>query len=72
MTHHLWPKQRTDTAGQCSTDLPIPGPLLVVVNRPATIGALPVAAGPRQRPPLGAYRPGLAMSRVADLLPGRA
>jgi transposase len=47
------------------------GPLLVVVDQPATIGALPVAvarAGGHQV----AYLPGLAMRRIADLYPGRA
>lgn len=47
------------------------GPLLVVVDQPATVGALPVvvarAAGHRV-----AYLPGLAMRRIADLYPGRA
>ena len=47
------------------------GPLLVVVDQPATIGALPVtvarAGGHRV-----AYLPGLAMRRIADLYPGRA
>src|ERR671933_2135141 len=47
------------------------GPVLVVVDQPATIGALPVAvarAGGHQV----AYLPGLAMRRIADLYPGRA
>lgn len=47
------------------------GPLLIVVDQPATIGALP---GTIARPAghRAAYRPGLAMHRIADLYPGRA
>lgn len=47
------------------------GKLLVVVDQPASIGALPVAvarAGGHQV----AYLPGLAMRRIADLHPGTA
>jgi transposase len=47
------------------------GSLLVVVDQPASIGALPVAvarAGGHQV----AYLPGLAMRRIADLHPGAA
>lgn len=47
------------------------GDLLVVVDQPATIGALPVTvarAGGHQV----AYLPGLAMRRIADLYPGNA
>jgi hypothetical protein len=47
------------------------GRLLVVVDQPASIGALPVTvarAGGHQV----AYLPGLAMRRIADLHPGTA
>ncbi|MBP2180087.1 IS110 family transposase [Saccharothrix sp. AJ9571] len=47
------------------------GPLLVVVDQPATIGALPVAVA-RAHGHQVAYLPGLAMRRIADLYPGRA
>lgn len=47
------------------------GPLLVVVDQPATIGALPVAVA-RACGHRVAYLPGLAMRRIADLYPGRA
>ncbi len=47
------------------------GPLLVVVDQPATIGALPVAVA-RATGHQVAYLPGLAMRRIADLYPGRA
>jgi hypothetical protein len=47
------------------------GPLLVVVDQPATIGALPVAIA-RAAGHQVAYLPGLAMRRIADLYPGRA
>jgi transposase len=47
------------------------GPLLVVVDQPATIGALPVAVA-RAAGHRVAYLPGLAMRRIADLYPGRA
>ena len=47
------------------------GPLLVVVDQPATIGALPVAVA-RACGHQVAYLPGLAMRRIADLYPGRA
>lgn len=42
------------------------GPLLVVVDQPATLGALPVAVA-RARGHQVAYLPGLAMRRIADL-----
>ncbi|GAA0529651.1 IS110 family transposase [Saccharopolyspora subtropica] len=45
------------------------GPLLVVVDQPATIGALPVAVA-RACGHQVAYLPGLAMRRIADLYPG--
>jgi transposase len=47
------------------------GPLLVVVDQPATIGALPVAVA-RAAGHQVAYLPGLTMRRIADLYPGRA
>ncbi|ATY13528.1 IS110 family transposase [Amycolatopsis sp. AA4] len=47
------------------------GRLLVVVDQPATIGALPVAIA-RAAGHQVAYLPGLAMRRIADLYPGRA
>jgi transposase len=48
-----------------------PGPLLIVVDHPATIGALPVAIA-RASGHQVAYLPGLAMRRSADLYPGRS
>src|SRR3954468_11374134 len=47
------------------------GTLLIVVDQPATIGALPVAVA-RAAGHQVAYLPGLAMRRIADLYPGRA
>ena len=47
------------------------GPVLVVVDQPATIGALPVAVA-RAAGADVAYLPGLAMRRIADLHPGTA
>jgi transposase len=47
------------------------GPLPVVVDQPATIGALPVAVA-RAAGHQVAYLPGLAMRRIADLYPGTA
>ena len=47
------------------------GPVLVVVDQPATIGALPVAVA-RAVGCQVAYLPGLAMRRIADLHPGSA
>ncbi|WP_216206273.1 IS110 family RNA-guided transposase [Amycolatopsis aidingensis] len=47
------------------------GRLLVVVDQPATIGALPVAVA-RACGHQVAYLPGLAMRRIADLYPGNA
>ncbi|WP_243789484.1 IS110 family transposase [Saccharopolyspora gloriosae] len=47
------------------------GPVLVVVDQPATIGALPVAVA-RACGHQVAYLPGLAMRRIADLYPGNA
>jgi hypothetical protein len=47
------------------------GPVLVVVDQPATIGALPVAVA-RACGHQVAYLPDLAMRRIADLYPGNA
>lgn len=47
------------------------GSLLVVVDQPASIGALPVAVA-RACGHQVAYLPGLAMRRIADLHPGTA
>jgi transposase len=47
------------------------GPVLVVVDQPASIGALAVAVA-RELDVAVAYLPGLAMRRIADLHPGQA
>ena len=47
------------------------GPILLVVDQPATIGALAVAVA-RDEGVLVAYLPGLAMRRIADLHAGEA
>lgn len=47
------------------------GSLLLVVDQPATIGALPVAVAQAADVTVG-YLPGLAMRRIADLHPGEA
>jgi len=47
------------------------GTLLLVVDQPATIGALPVAVAQGAGILVG-YLPGLAMRRIADLHPGEA
>ena len=47
------------------------GPALLVVDQPATIGALPVAVAQAAGVLVG-YLPGLTMRRVADLHPGEA
>lgn len=47
------------------------GPVLVVVDQPASIGALVVAVARAQGASV-AYLPGLAMRRLADLHPGEA
>jgi transposase len=52
-------------------DLELHGPVLVVVDQPATIGALPVAVARDTGAAVG-YLPGLAMRRIADLHPGEA
>ncbi|MBP2215788.1 IS110 family transposase [Arthrobacter sp. CAN_C5] len=51
--------------------LTIHGNLLLVVDQPATIGALPVAVAQSAGILVG-YLPGLAMRRIADLHPGEA
>lgn len=45
------------------------GQILLVVDQPATIGALPVAVA-RSEGTLVGYLPGLAMRRIADLHAG--
>lgn len=52
-------------------DLLTEGQVLVVVDQPATIGALAVAVAQAMDIPI-AYLPGLAMRRIADLYPGNA
>lgn len=47
------------------------GRVLLVVDQPATIGALPIAVA-RAEGVLVGYLPGLAMRRIADLHPGEA
>ena len=47
------------------------GNLLVVVDQPATIGALAVAVAQDMGITVG-YLPGLSMRRIADLMPGNA
>jgi transposase len=47
------------------------GPVLVVVDQPASIGALAVAVARHAGIDVG-YLPGLAMRRIADLHPGQA
>ena len=47
------------------------GSLLVVVDQPATIGALAVAVAQDMGITVG-YLPGLSMRRIADLAPGNA
>ena len=76
-----------DRAGKKLLDKPLPqdeaklralisnvsghGRILVVVDQPATIGALPVAVA-RDMGVMVGYLPGLAMRRIADLHPGEA
>lgn len=47
------------------------GKILLVLDQPTTIGALPVAVAQAAVAAVG-YLPGLAMSRIADLHPGQA
>ena len=53
------------------TDLGRHGKVLLVVDQPATIGALPVAVA-REMGATAGYLPGLARRRIADLHPGQA
>lgn len=53
------------------TQLAQHGQVLLVVDQPATIGALPVAVAQAEGVLVG-YLPGLAMRRIADLHPGEA
>ena len=52
-------------------DLSDKGTVLVVVDQPATIGALAVAVAQHRRITV-AYLPGLTMRRIADMYPGTA
>ena len=52
-------------------DLSAHGQVLMVVDQPATIGALPVAVA-RNAGVMVGYLPGLSMRRIADLHPGQA
>lgn len=52
-------------------DLSAKGTVLVVVDQPATIGALAVALAQHLGIPV-AYLPGLSMRRIADMYPGTA
>ncbi|WZH36305.1 MAG: IS110 family transposase [Microbacterium enclense] len=56
---------------QIIADLAEHGPVLLVVDQPATVGALPVAVAQAAGATVG-YLPGLAMRRIADLHPGEA
>lgn len=53
------------------TELAEQGTVLVVVDQPSSIGALPIAVA-RTMGIEVAYLPGLAMRRIADLHPGNA
>jgi transposase len=53
------------------TDLQRHGPVLMVVDQPNNIGALPIAVARAVDCEVG-YLPGLAMRRIADLHPGQA
>lgn len=53
------------------SDLQRHGVVLLIVDQPATIGALPVAVAQAEGALVG-YLPGLAMRRIADLHPGEA
>ncbi len=48
------------------------GPLLVIVDQPNTIGALPVTVARALRARRRVPAPGLSMRRIADLYPGQA
>ena len=56
---------------QVFTDLKQHGTVLLVVDQPNTIGALPIAVA-RDAGCLVGYLPGLAMRKAADLYPGRS
>lgn len=56
---------------QVFTDLGVHGRVLVVVDQPASIGALAIAVAPAMGVDV-AYLPGLAMRRIADLHPGQS
>ena len=62
-------QRRGRAAHRCSPTLAEHGPVLVVVDQPASIGALPIAVA-RSLGIEVAYLPGLAMRRIADLHPG--
>ena len=53
------------------TNLSAKGSVLVVVDQPATIGALAIAVAQHMGIEV-AYLPGLTMRRIADLYPGEA
>ncbi|NKX56123.1 IS110 family transposase [Arthrobacter sp. E918] len=56
---------------QILADLSGHGKILLVVDQPATVGALPVAIAQATGAAVG-YLPGLAMRRIADLHPGES
>lgn len=64
------PQLETDLAG-VFRQLQEHGAVLVVVDQPNTIGALPIAVARAYGCEAG-YLPGLAMRKAADLYPGRA
>lgn len=63
--------QDEDQLRQVFTDLQDHGTVLMVVDQPNTIGALPIAVA-RDAGCLVGYLPGLAMRKAADLYPGRS
>lgn len=65
-----YPTTKTNS-GSLISDLKQHGQILLVVDQPATIGALPVAVA-RSVGVLVGYLPGLAMRRIADLHAGEA
>lgn len=64
-------KQDEQQLRRVYTDLAAHGPVLLIVDQPNTIGALPVAVA-RDVGCAVAYLPGLAMRKAADLYPGKA
>ena len=62
--------QRQDELTKVFNHLQQHGTVLVVVDQPNTIGALPIAVA-RDQECLVGYLPGLAMRKAADLHPGR-